>query len=68
MGISPPCREEPKPSTCDDCRFPKNLLRALELDEPGTTFRRNRPEGPGAAEAAVWLTRPASLGAGLAAA
>ena len=39
------CRASPKPPTCEDCYFHKNLLCALELDEPCATFRPNRPEG-----------------------
>jgi len=31
--------------TCEDCYFHKNLLCALDLQEPCTTFRPNRPEG-----------------------
>ena len=34
-----------KKVTCDDCFFRCHLLCALELDEPCTTFRPNRPEG-----------------------
>lgn len=33
-----------KPS-CEDCYFRRNLLCALELDEPCATFRPNHPEG-----------------------
>ncbi len=36
---------KPKPPTCEDCYFHKNLLCALELKEPCATFRPNRPEG-----------------------
>lgn len=36
---------KPKPPTCEDCYFHKNLLCALELQEPCATFRPNRPEG-----------------------
>ena len=36
---------KPKPPTCEDCYFHKNLLCALELNEPCATFRPNRPEG-----------------------
>jgi ribosomal protein L34E len=36
---------KPKPPTCEDCYFRKNLLCALELNEACTTFRPNRPEG-----------------------
>ncbi len=31
--------------SCEDCYFRRNLLCALELDEPCPTFRSNRPEG-----------------------
>ncbi len=41
----PPVPRKPKPPTCDDCYFHKNLLCALELNEPCATFRPNRPEG-----------------------
>jgi hypothetical protein len=34
-----------KPPSCEDCYFRRNLLCALELDAPCTTFRANRPEG-----------------------
>jgi hypothetical protein len=36
---------KPKPPTCEDCYFHKNLLCALDLQEPCATFRPNRPEG-----------------------
>lgn len=36
---------KPKPPSCEDCYFNKNLLCALELNEPCATFRPNRPEG-----------------------
>ena len=36
---------KPKPPTCEDCYFHKNLLCALELNEPCATFRPDRPEG-----------------------
>jgi len=36
---------KPKPPTCDDCYFRRNLLCALELNEACATFRPNRPEG-----------------------
>lgn len=31
--------------SCDDCYFGCNLLCALQLPEPCTTFRPNDPEG-----------------------
>ena len=31
--------------TCEDCFFRRNLLCALELDAPCTTFRPDSPEG-----------------------
>ena len=31
--------------TCDDCFFRRNLLCALELDEPCATFRPDGPAG-----------------------
>jgi hypothetical protein len=37
-------RTVPKPS-CEDCYFRRNLLCALDLDEPCATFRPDRPEG-----------------------
>ena len=40
-----PMPRKPKPPTCEDCYFHKNLLCALELKETCATFRPNRPEG-----------------------
>jgi hypothetical protein len=34
-----------KKAACEDCFFRCNLLCALELDEPCTTFRPDSPEG-----------------------
>lgn len=31
--------------TCEDCYFRRNLLCALRLEEPCTTFRPDHPEG-----------------------
>jgi len=31
--------------SCDDCWFRRNLLCALQEQEPCATFRPNRPEG-----------------------
>jgi hypothetical protein len=31
--------------SCEDCFFRKNLLCALDLDEPCATFRPDSPEG-----------------------
>ena len=49
---------KPKPPSCEDCYFHKNLLCALELDEPCTTFRPNRPEGLVPPRQPVLLMRP----------
>jgi hypothetical protein len=49
---------KPKPPSCDDCYFRKNLLCALELEEPCTTFRPNRPEGLVPPKQPVLLMRP----------
>ncbi len=40
----PKGRAATKP-TCDGCFFRRNLLCALELDEPCATFRPDSPEG-----------------------
>ncbi len=45
VPVSAPVPRKPKPPTCEDCYFRKNLLCALELNEACTTFRPNRPEG-----------------------
>jgi hypothetical protein len=34
-----------KKITCDDCFFRRNMLCALALEEPCTTFRPDHPEG-----------------------
>ena len=34
-----------KAASCEDCYFHRNLLCALDLDEPCATFRPDRPEG-----------------------
>src|ERR1044072_4286552 len=49
---------KPKPPTCDQCYFKQNMLCALELDEPCTTFRPNRPEGLVPPRQPVLLMRP----------
>ena len=49
---------KPKPPSCDDCYFRKNLLCALELEDPCTTFRPNRPEGLVPPKQPVLLMRP----------
>jgi hypothetical protein len=38
-------RARGKQPSCEDCFFHKNLLCALDLEEPCATFRPNRPEG-----------------------
>lgn len=49
---------KPKAPSCDDCYFRKNMLCALELEEPCTTFRPNRPEGLVPPRQPVLLMRP----------
>jgi len=49
---------KPKKPTCEDCYFQKNMLCALELDEPCATFRQNRPEGLVPPKQPVLLLRP----------
>ena len=34
-----------KKVSCEDCFFRRNLLCALDLEEPCPTFRPNHPEG-----------------------
>jgi hypothetical protein len=53
-----PMPRKPKPPTCEDCYFRKNLLCALELEEPCTTFRPDRPEGLVPPKQPVLLMRP----------
>jgi hypothetical protein len=38
-------RQRKKPLTCDDCFFRCRGLCALDLTEPCSTFRLDRPEG-----------------------
>ena len=47
-----------KPPSCDDCYFQRNLLCALELDEPCASFRPDRPEGLVPPRQPVLLMRP----------
>jgi len=49
---------KPKPPTCEDCYFHQNLLCALDLGRPCTTFRPNRPEGLVPPRQPVLLMRP----------
>jgi hypothetical protein len=49
---------KPKPPTCEDCYFRRNMLCALEFDEPCTTFRPDRPEGLVPPRQPVLLMRP----------
>ena len=49
---------KPKPPTCDDCYFRRNMLCALEEEEPCATFRPNRPEGLVPPKQPVLLMRP----------
>jgi len=54
---APVARKQSKPS-CEDCYFQRNLLCALELDEPCATFRPDRPEGLVPPRQPVLLMRP----------
>lgn len=54
----PPVPRKQKAPTCDQCFFRKNHLCALQLDEPCTTFRENRPEGLVPPRQPVLLMRP----------
>jgi hypothetical protein len=36
---------KPKAPTCEECYFHRNLLCALDLNEPCATYRADRPEG-----------------------
>jgi len=58
LAKMPAVPRKPKPPTCDDCYFRKNQLCALQLDEPCTTFRPNRPEGLVPPRQPVLLMRP----------
>jgi hypothetical protein len=49
---------KPKRPSCDDCYFRKNMLCALQLEEPCATFRPNRPEGLVPPRQPVLLMRP----------
>jgi len=49
---------KPKPPTCEDCYFRRNLLCALDEEEPCATFRLNRPEGLVPPKQPVLLMRP----------
>jgi len=49
---------KPKAPTCDDCYFRKNMLCALQEEEPCATFRENRPEGLVPPRQPVLLMRP----------
>lgn len=41
----PKSRTSPKNLSCDDCYFKRNLLCALELQDPCSTYRPDSPEG-----------------------
>lgn len=60
-------RKKKQPS-CEDCYFRRNLLCALELDEPCATFRANRPEGLVPPRQPVLLMRPPRWASGSSAA
>jgi len=47
-----------KPPSCDDCYFRRNMLCALQLEEPCATFRPDRPEGLVPPRQPVLLMRP----------
>jgi hypothetical protein len=49
---------KPKAPTCEDCYFRRNMLCALELEEPCATFRADRPEGLVPPRQPVLLMRP----------
>lgn len=38
-------RDQVEVPRCEDCYFRRNMLCALDLEEPCSTFRPNRPEG-----------------------
>jgi hypothetical protein len=57
-------RRKQKSPTCDDCFFRCNRLCALNLDEPCSTFRPNRPEGLVPLRQPVLLVRDPGQGAG----
>ena len=40
----PPKRRRSQ-KTCEDCFFHRQMLCALDLDEPCSTFREDRPDG-----------------------
>lgn len=58
MARSPPVPRKPKAPTCEDCYFRRNMLCALEQDEPCATFRADRPEGLVPPRQPVLLMRP----------
>ena len=62
-AVSPPRRKQKSP-TCDDCFFRRHDLCALNLDEPCSTFRPNRPEGLVPLRQPVLLVRDPGQGAG----
>ena len=54
----------PKKITCEECFFRKQMLCALALDEPCSTFRPDRPEGlTPPRQPALLLRDPAPSGA-----
>lgn len=59
-------RHKKEAPTCDDCFFRRNHLCALDLAEPCSTFRPNRPEGlVPPAQPALLLRDPVPGAAGL---
>ena len=45
LGRRKPKRRKKGAPTCHDCFFHKNVLCALDLDEPCSTFRADDPAG-----------------------
>ncbi len=62
MTRSAPMPRKPKPPSCDDCYFRRNLLCALELDEPVHDVPAEPTRGPRTAAPAGPSHAPAPLG------
>jgi hypothetical protein len=47
LGLSRrrPAKRRKTQKTCEDCFFHRRMLCALDLDEPCSTFRDDRPDG-----------------------
>ena len=50
--------------SCEDCFFHRNLLCALDLDEPCSTFRADSPDGLAPPRQPALLVRQAAEDAG----